>query len=270
MAINSSTISRLYDFQPGKKAYSGQVDDEFNQLVETVNNIVTDLLGLDSDKATVIALENLAGEDRTTETVKQNSDNLKTHKTSSDHDSRYYTELEIDTKLSTINTNHTNLYNAFINHRTSADHDGRYYTKEQLQQYLRGGDTNRKEEVFTIVNPDNGDGTFTCTDIYGNSMINPLTEEGHQVFYLKEGYYQTGLNRIEVIINDTLRRSPKSGGIVEISDTSFELTSPEEAGAEITVVYYERLGMAAEYNIKMGTVKPPQNDGKTMWFEVIE
>ena len=30
-------ISRLYDFQPGTKALSGQVDDEFNQLVDAHN-----------------------------------------------------------------------------------------------------------------------------------------------------------------------------------------------------------------------------------------
>jgi len=31
-------ISRLYDFQPGTKALSGQVDDEFNQLVDAHND----------------------------------------------------------------------------------------------------------------------------------------------------------------------------------------------------------------------------------------
>lgn len=32
-------ISRLYDFQPGTKALSGQVDDEFNQLVDAHNQL---------------------------------------------------------------------------------------------------------------------------------------------------------------------------------------------------------------------------------------
>lgn len=47
------------------------------------------------------------------------------------------------------------------------------------------------------------------------------------------------------------------------------LTSPEGSGAEITAKYYERIGMAGEYNIRLGELKPPNTNGKTMWFEVI-
>lgn len=63
---------------------------------------------------------------------------IDTHKTSSDHDARYYTETETDTKLNDLagvgRTTETIKGNAdAINtHKTSADHDGRYYTKTQL------------------------------------------------------------------------------------------------------------------------------------------
>lgn len=153
-------------------------------------------------------------------------------------------------------------------HKQSADHDERYYTKEQLIPWIRGGDTNRIEEVFTIVTADNGDGTFTYTSKTG-PVMGTLTEEGTQVFALQQGSYSTGQHRVEIIINDTLRRSVASGGLIEISETSVGLTSPEGAGAEITIVYYERLGFAAEYNIKVGWDKPPASGGKTLWFEVI-
>lgn len=268
MGLVSQAISRLYDFQPGKKAYSSQVDDELNQIIDAVNSVVTDVNAIDTYKATVDMLNNIAGVGRTTETVRQNAVNMTNHKASGDHDSRYYTETEIDTKISTINTNVANNQNNILNHKSSADHDGRYYTKTELQAYLRGGDTNIKEEVFTIINSNNGDGTFTYSN-KGQTIIGQLTAEGYQVFDLTKGYYDIGTSRIEVIVNDTLRRSVESGGIIETSSTSFALTATEGSGAEITVKYYERLGMAAEYNIKMGTEKPPKNDGKTMWFKII-
>lgn len=143
-----------------------------------------------------------------------------------------------------------------------------YYTKQELAPWLRGGDTSIKEETFTIVSSDNGDGTFSYST-NGQIIIGTLTDEGYQVFSLNIGHYEIGSNRLEVIINDTLRRSAASGGIVENSKTSFTLTQPEGVGAEVTARYYERLGMSAEYTIKLSNVKPPNNDGKNMWFEVV-
>lgn len=48
------------------------------------------------------------------------------HTTSGDHDGRYYTETEIDGFVSTINGN-------LNTHKSSGDHDSRYYTKTQMQ-----------------------------------------------------------------------------------------------------------------------------------------
>lgn len=180
------------------------------------------------------------------ERLKADAQNLLTHKTSGDHDGRYFTEQEL----------------------LSGQLDSRYYTKQEMTQFLRGGDTSRKEEVFIIVNPNNGDGTFTYKNHNEIEFIGELLGDGSQVFELQEGYYEPNNSRIEAIVGDTLRRSAKSGGLIETSNTSFALTAPEGVGAEITVIYYERLGMAAEYNIKVSPTKPPANDGKTMWFKV--
>jgi hypothetical protein len=136
-----------------------------------------------------------------------------------------------------------------------------------LIPWLRGGDTIIREEVFTIVNPNIGDGTFSYL-VGETEVIGSLLGNGEQVFTLNQGFYEVENNRLEVIVNDTLRRSVASGGIIEIDDVTFALTSPEGAGAEITAKYYERLGVVAEYNIKLSANKPPANNGKTMWFRI--
>jgi len=53
-----------------------------------------------------------------------------------------------------------------------------------------------------------------------------------------------------------------------LSETSVALTSTEGVGAEITFKYYQRIAMAAEYNIKMSETKPPPNSGRNMWFQI--
>lgn len=186
---------------------------------------------------------------------------LAAHKTSGDHDSRYYTEAEL---------NAGQLDNRYY---TEAELDNNklgtlYYTKTELQPWLKGGDTIVREDVFTIVTSDNGDGTFTYS-YGGENLVGALGGSGEQIFQLQTGQYTMESNLTEAIINDTLRRSVASGGIQEISPTEIALTSPEGAGAEITIRYYERIGIAAEYNIKLSPTKPPQNNGRTMWFKVI-
>lgn len=186
---------------------------------------------------------------------------LTTHKSSADHDGRYYTETELNNgQLDNRYYTETELNNGQLNTL--------YYTKDELLPYLRGGDTMVREDVFTIVSADNLDGTFTYS-YGGNNIIGTLGGSGEQIFTLQTGMYNVGSNAIEAIINDTLRRSVASGGLQEIDGQQIALTSPEGAGAEITFKYYERLGIAAEYNIKLSTVKPPLNNGRTMWFQEI-
>lgn len=161
------------------------------------------------------------------------------------------------------------LNDSMVYHRDSDDHDSRYYTKDQLTQYLQGGDTSVGIEVFTIVSSNNGDGTFTynngTTDIVGQ-----LTAEGHQVFTLANGTYELGQNRIEAYINDTLHRSPASGGLAEISPTQVALTQPEGVGAEITIKYYERISLGGEQSIILSAVQPQRTANRSiLWFKLV-
>lgn len=238
-----------------------EIVTKINDIIEA-NNInevnITNLGTVKADKVYVDERDaNLAGAGRTTETIKANFDTMVAHKIGDDHDSRYYTKSETFTNVE-IN----NALNLKANKSDT-------YTRAELAPWLRGGDTQIKEEVFTIINPNNGDGTFTYMH-NGEIVIGYLTEEGQQIFELTDGFYEVGTNRLEVFVGDTLRRSVASGGIIELSPTSFILTSPEGSSAEITAKYYERIGMTAEYNIKMSATKPPFNYGKNMWFKVIE
>lgn len=185
---------------------------------------------------------------------------LGNHKTSGDHDHRYYTEVEL---------NAGQLDNRYFTEEELNNNQlgNLYYTKEDLMPWLRGGDSTIREEVFTIVNSDNGDGTFDYAN--GEDVIQGvLTPEGYQVFELMKGFYDLEADRVELFVGDTLRRSVVSGGLVEIDPTHIALTSPEGAGAEITIKYFERLGIAAEYNIKLSATKPPFNYGRTMWYKL--
>lgn len=143
------------------------------------------------------------------------------------------------------------------------------YTKEELIPYLQGGDTIIVEEVFYILNADNGNGTFTYRNENNESVIGELTAEGHQVFTFANGVYNVGLNRVECIVGDTLRRSVKSGGLAEISNNQVALTIPEGNGAEITFRYFQRVGVTGEHNVVISDTAPPKTTQGTVWFKVV-
>lgn len=179
-------------------------------------------------------------------------------------------QLQITNNLSTLLTqitaNKGDIENKLNSHKISTDHNTLYYTKNELDKFLKGGDTIIKREIFTIVNADNLNNTFTYTDSDGVERIGMLLENGEQVFTLTKGSYQLNAERLEVTINDTLQRSATSGGLIEISPTEFALTSPEMNGAEITVKYYEKLGLAGISIIHYSNVAP---NGYAMWYKVV-
>lgn len=98
-------------------------------------------------------------------------------------------------------------------------------------------DTKLVTEIYTIVNPDDGDGNFSCKDGDGNTRHFPLTNEGYPVFYLEKGSYQMQRNQISVMIDDCLYRSQSSGGLTELSETKIILNEKLVTGQEITITY---------------------------------
>ena len=66
-----------------------------------------------------------------------------------------------------------------------------------------------------------------------------------------------------------IHRSPASGGIIELSETSVKLSEAQSNGTEITFEYFERVGMAGEYSISYGEETPRPSTGGTIWFKVV-
>ena len=270
---------------------NNDIVNKINEFVDVINANEVEV-GLKAYKTYVDTQDaGLAGVGRTTQTIKGNFDNLVTHKTSSDHDSRYYTKTELNAgQLDSRYYTETELNNGQLDNRyytetelNNGQLDNRYYTETELNNgqlntlyytktdlipYLTGGDTLIHEEVFTIVSADNLDGTFTYTSNGIDNIVGTLGGSGEQIFELVEGNYTPGFNRVEAIVNDTLRRSVVSGGLIEVDGTHIGLTSPEGVGAEITIRYYERIGAAGEYNIRLTATQPPQLDGRTIWFQI--
>lgn len=245
-----------------------------NKLNETINQVNINSLDVENLKAnkaekTDVAnsVSNLQGQITANKTAMELKDTnlqnqITTNKTASEAK-----DTDLQNQVNNLNNIKANKADVYTKTELSNGQlDNRYYTKSDLTPFLRGGDTLIREEVYTIVNSNNGDGTFTYSS-NGNQYVDSLSPEGYQIFTLRDGVYGLGLNRVEIIINDTLRRSVKSGGVMEIDDTHVALTQPEGIGAEITIRYYERIGMSAEYNLKMGNVVPPKNEGKNMWID---
>jgi len=160
-------------------------------------------------------------------------------------------------------------------HKSSSDHDGRYYTATQLlagildTRYITNSQIefdsmNIVAEVFVVANADNGDGTFTYTDKDLVDHTGVRTGMGH-VFELQLADYTLGANQIKALINDTLQRTAASGGLTEIDSTTVEITPHCTTGAEITIEYYTRLNNFGA-GVYYGATEPATKYPGKMWI----
>ncbi len=143
------------------------------------------------------------------------------------------------------------------------------------------GNTEIIYEVYSVVNANNGDGTFNYKDSDDVLYSGIIGENGEQIFALIKGDYPLSQNRIEVSINDTLQRSVASGGLIEVDETHVGLTSPEADGAEITIKYYQKVGLGSNhalthsvglYDEIVGLTYVDANQPKSssaIWFKVV-
>jgi len=106
-------------------------------------------------------VDDLAGTGRTTETVKGNADDLATHKNSSDHDGRYYTETEVDAKVD-------DLAGAGRTTETVMENRGFIGTLANLITSAKDNLVNAINEVFNSLNDLAGAGRTTET-VKGNA-----------------------------------------------------------------------------------------------------
>lgn len=128
-------------------------------------------------------------------------------------------------------------------------------------------DTKLVTEVYTIKDPDEGDGHFSCTNTDGDIRHYTLTEDGY-IFELEKGSYQMGRNQMTIIIDDCLHRSEKSGGISELSETKVLLKDKLVAGQEITIMYSNVVRIGNPYpRIFINDNEPDVSEVGDFWLD---
>lgn len=124
-----------------------------------------------------------------------------------------------------------------------------------------------ESEVFTIVKVDDDDGFFTYVNAKGEQRHLPKTEDGF-VFELEKGTYAVGRNHLEVYIDDLMRRTVDSGGLVEISDRRFELKEALVEGQEITVRYYKIIRIGNPFpRCFVSMDEPKDSETADLWID---
>jgi len=126
-------------------------------------------------------------------------------------------------------------------------------------------------EVFKIIRPDNGDGTFTYENEAGEQRTKPLTAIGQQTFELEKGSFIVKRNKIEAIINDTLHRSATSGGLIEIDETRIALEEKLVAGTKVTLKYFLKVNIGNPYpRFFINPEEPETADYGDFWLDLNE
>lgn len=110
-------------------------------------------------------------------------------------------------------------------------------------------------DVYTIINSNNGDNTFSYKNTADEVFTGVITPEGNQRFELTSNYF-TGLNRVEAVINDSLIRSSASGGLIEVGEagvpTNLVDLMPLGAGTEVTFKYYMQISLGGAHALSHG------------------
>jgi len=145
------------------------------------------------------------------------------------------------------------------------------------------GNTEIKADVFTIINPNLGNDTFTYSD-------NGVTKTGQIVsgrrrFTLNDSYH-VNMNRITAVINDALERSAASGGLTEVGATGqlsniIELASSVAAGTEITFKYFKQISLSGKHAMShnvggsdalviVSQTEPAETFPGLIWLKVVQ
>lgn len=124
------------------------------------------------------------------------------------------------------------------------------------------------EEVFTIFKPDDGEGNMEYLNTDGQHRRFPIMSDGSVVFELEKGPYCKGRNHLEVLIDDTLRRTVSSGGLTELTERRFALSEPLKKGQEITARYVRLFRYGNPYpRIFIDTNTPAAAEVGDLWID---
>ena len=158
-----------------------------------------------------------------------------------------------EVSLQNSNTALTESYNASVTANSAVNTaSNAVFVAEQAVNKAQSmvGNTEILYDVYTIINSDNGDGTFSYKNTLDQVFVGIITPEGNQRFQLTKNYFP-GLNRIEGIINDTLIRTMASGGLYEVGEQSIPSNlvdlMPVSNGTEVTFKYYMQLSLGGKH-----------------------
>jgi len=101
-----------------------------------------------------------------------------------------------------------------------------------------------------------------------NTQVDPVDQK--QVFFLNQGKYELGLNRIEVFIG-AARFSAAKGNLTEVSENSFKLTENMPEGTVLEIKYFEVIknpNLAYGLNVLIQDTQPDTSDLSvgTLWI----
>jgi hypothetical protein len=188
---------------------------------------ITGLTGNDV-QTLLVALKTLTDGYNTTQTSA-----LGTHKSSADHDTRYYTQAQVDTKdtglagagrtTETIKTNYDNL----VTHKTSTDHDARYYTQTIIDgkvTTLNSADTTQVNALATHKTSADHDGRYNTSALVattaGAGLVGAVAPSG-----LVGTTVQALINALKVAIDSVVLAGIADGSItdVKLSNTAGQI-----------------------------------------------
>lgn len=254
----------------GGKSIKYVTQDEYDNLSEaeknsgTVTYFITDAVDLSHEHENKEFLDNLAARNISIGNKSQVFDGVNDlHYSISDigaapavhnHDDRYYTETEINTKISEINDNidgHVADLNAAIDGKadTGHNHDDRYFTETEVTNKLAGkADTGHTHDdiyyteteidgkISTLNNAINGKAPSTHTHddrYYTETEINGKIEDINETINSKEAALQSRISELEAALNPEVHEINVSGGVLTLTNKKYQKCNNIVDGTEI-------------------------------------
>lgn len=138
---------------------------------------------------------------------------------------------------------------------------------EKVPAYANGRYGTTSSETFTYSMPTID--TQSNPSTTPNSFTGKVTADGKGlIFRLTQGTYMNLRNHLEVIIDDVLYRSFRTGGVDERNEQEFIIYDQLEAGQKITAKYIRIIRIGNPYpRVFMNTNTPDSSEAGDMWID---